>query len=240
VRPMKDPGRGLGPAAGRAPPRSTCPSSRRPGNASGNGWGRRVGRSSGTRPLTSARPWPAFELGGMAGASIDDVPSSPAVPEPTRSHGRLGAVVGLAVLVVNEAVASAPLSATGPGVVHEADGSQGVGRASSVLVERPTKRQLLPLRLIWWHWWWRFHFDRVTASTYPLGLVVDEWVSRDGVALGPGDDPDLASGGHANSLLPHEGKPICVKGQVRPSAARFALRSRRSRSRWFGAWGRRR
>ena len=65
---------------------------------------------------------PAHELGGMAGASIDHVPAALAVPAPARGNSGLRAVVGLAVGVVNEAVAAAPLRAPGPGVVHLAEG----------------------------------------------------------------------------------------------------------------------
>ena len=44
-------------------------------------------------------------------------PAAPVVLAPARGHGGFGAVVGLAVLVVHEAVAAAPLRRPGPGVV---------------------------------------------------------------------------------------------------------------------------
>jgi hypothetical protein len=39
------------------------------------------------RPRPGARPWPAEELGAVAGTGIDDVPAAPAVPAPTPGDG---------------------------------------------------------------------------------------------------------------------------------------------------------
>jgi hypothetical protein len=63
-------------------------------------------------------------LVSVAGAGIDGVPATLAVHTPTRGNGGLGAVVGLAICVVDAAVAAAPLSGPGPGVVeHGEDGT---------------------------------------------------------------------------------------------------------------------
>jgi len=57
----------------------------------------------------------------MAGAGIEGVPAALAVPAPIRGDGGLGAVGGVPVLApVNEAMAAAPLSGPGPGVMGQA------------------------------------------------------------------------------------------------------------------------
>ena len=90
-------------------------------------------RSSSTSGSALPATRAALELGSVVGAGVDAVPAALVVLAPARSHGGFRAVVGLAVGVVDEAVAASTLRRPGACVVllgrRLEKGWDGSGRA---------------------------------------------------------------------------------------------------------------